>query len=67
MGHRFIGNKEVLKENINRLINKSKDPDDKEKNREILKEIRKDQELNGKYYSKESDDKYNPFKDFFKK
>lgn len=67
MGHRFTGNRSILKENIEKMVNKSENPEDKVKNREILEEIRNDQKLTGKYYAKDDDDKYSPFKDFFKK
>lgn len=66
MAHKVIGKKEVLNESMSRLKN-SKNLTDIVKNRKTLEEIRKDQKENGKYYSKESDNNYNPFKEFFKK
>lgn len=67
MGQRFMGNPNVLKENIERLREKITDPNDKVRNREILEEIRNDRKLTGKYYAKDEDETYNPFKEFFKK
>lgn len=66
MKHKIIANKEVLKENMERLRS-VKDLSNINKNRESLEVIRKDQEENGKYYAKTNDDTYNPFKEFFKK
>lgn len=66
MKHKVFANKEVLKENMERLKS-VKDLSNINKNRKSLENIRKDQKENGKYYAKDSDDSYNPFKEFFKK
>lgn len=66
MKHKVFANKEVLKENMERLKS-TKDLSNINKNRRSLENIRKDQKENGKYYVKEADDNYNPFKELFKK
>lgn len=67
MGKRFIANKEILRENIERLKEtKGVSTENIDKNRKILADIRKDQKENGKYYyHNDKSNTYNPFKEFF--
>ncbi len=59
--------KNSFKENMSRLSEDIKNPDNKKENIKKLDEIRKDQKENGKYYSSENDDRYNPFANLLKK